>query len=132
MSVAYFDSSALVKVVLNESESDALGSAIQSYDEQVTSIVGQVEVDRAIRRQLTSEDAARASDEIYKSVSIMPLRPLITSIAGSIMPGKLRSLDAIHLATVIAMKDEIDTVFCYDKRLSEAIEELGVRVEAPA
>ena len=43
----------------------------------------------------------------------------------------LRTLDAIHLATALALRDDLDAVVTYDVRLAAAAEAEGFRVESP-
>jgi hypothetical protein len=44
----------------------------------------------------------------------------------------LRSLDAIHLATAHELRAELTAFVCYDKRLGDSAQALGLPVEAPA
>jgi hypothetical protein len=43
----------------------------------------------------------------------------------------LRSLDAIHLATALMIRDDVDIVLAYDVRLREAAEAHGLPTAAP-
>ncbi|CAN5725257.1 hypothetical protein BH20ACT14_BH20ACT14_15630 [soil metagenome] len=49
--------------------------------------------------------------------------------AAALASDALRPLDAIHLATALAIAPEI--MFVYDRQLGRAARELGIRVEAP-
>ena len=49
--------------------------------------------------------------------------------AAALASDALRPLDAIHLATALAIAPEI--MFVYDCQLGRAARELGIRVEAP-
>jgi predicted nucleic acid-binding protein len=44
----------------------------------------------------------------------------------------LRSLDAIHLSTAHEIRTDLAAFVCYDKRLSDSAQELGLPVETPA
>jgi predicted nucleic acid-binding protein len=44
---------------------------------------------------------------------------------------RLRSLDAIHLATALALGDDLDAIMTYDQRMADAARGFGLRVEAP-
>lgn len=46
-------------------------------------------------------------------------------------PEHVRSLDAIHLATALALGDELDSFVCYDDRLTEAANVNGLTTVAP-
>jgi uncharacterized protein len=43
----------------------------------------------------------------------------------------LRSLDAIHLATSVSLRDDLDAFVSYDERLAGAAEPAGIPVTAP-
>jgi uncharacterized protein len=51
--------------------------------------------------------------------------------AGTLSPSALRSLDAIHVASALALGVELDVVVTYDARMREAAERAGLRVESP-
>jgi len=60
------------------------------------------------------------------------LSDVVRGRAAELDPSTLRSLDAIHLATALEAGDELTAVVTYDARMSEAAEQLGLRVLAPA
>jgi len=129
----YLDSSAVVKLVQTEIESDALRRFLRRYrtDQFVTSTLARVEVVRAVadggiraieqaRRQLTR------LDQIILGIAVLDR-------AAALSPeSKLRSLDAIHLASAQAIGTELRAVVTYDARMSEAAERLGMVVAAPS
>lgn len=51
--------------------------------------------------------------------------------AASMEPARLRSLDAIHLATALMLEPELTAVVTYDTRMQEAAAALGMPVAAP-
>lgn len=46
--------------------------------------------------------------------------------------GRLRSLDAVHLAAALDLGDDLDTLVTYDERLASGARSYGVPVTAPA
>ena len=56
----------------------------------------------------------------------------IAARAAALNPATLRTLDAIHLATALELRDELTAFVCYDDRLSAAARDLGMPVVAPA
>lgn len=44
---------------------------------------------------------------------------------------RLRSLDALHLATALSVRDDVGIFVTYDERLAEAADDLGLRVAQP-
>jgi len=65
-------------------------------------------------------------------VSLLPLDDLILDIASELEPTRLRSLDALHLATALSVRDEIGLFVSYDERLAEAAADQGLTVAQPA
>jgi predicted nucleic acid-binding protein len=45
---------------------------------------------------------------------------------------RLRSLDALHLATALSVRDELGAFFTYDRRMAAAAANRGLNVAAPA
>jgi predicted nucleic acid-binding protein len=43
----------------------------------------------------------------------------------------LRSLDAIHLATVLQLGDDVGQLVTYDDRMAEAARQLGIKTARP-
>lgn len=131
MSIAYLDSSALVKLVVRERETDALHRALEEWPERTTSAVARVEVPRALRERRGPADVARAR-ALVGSLACVDLGTEVTERAVLEVPTGLRSLDAIHLASALSLGDELGVFVAYDRRLAEAAEALGVPVLAPA
>jgi uncharacterized protein len=120
----YFDSSALIKRSVQEAESDAVEAVIDRYaaDDAVviSSSLAWVEVSRALRMRL--DGASNGEDEIHDAIEGAPsgvaerlITPEVIVLARRIAPSRLRSLDAIHLATAILL--DVDEVVAYDDRL---------------
>lgn len=127
----YMDASALVKLVIIEDESDALREYIGEGATLISSRVAEVELRRVTGRQ--SERPADATIEaVLRATSLMELDALIAATAGRIGPATLRLLDAIHLASALAMGDELDAFVSYDGRLADAARGAGLRVVSPA
>ena len=127
MKKAYFDASAITKLGIPERESQAL---IDYLGEQqlwaVTSVIADVEVRQTLQRLKSlgadTEDHLRGFFLIEVSKDI---RDRAVTLGA-----KLRSLDAIHLATAMALDDDVDVV-TYDERLAAAAREHGLRVVQP-
>jgi predicted nucleic acid-binding protein len=67
-----------------------------------------------------------------EGVSLLPLDDAVLDFAVSLSPPSLGTLDALHLATALTVREEIGAFFTYDRRLAEAASELGLYVFAPA
>src|SRR5262245_46646393 len=60
----------------------------------------------------------------------VPLTPDLLEAAGS-LPGPLRSLDAIHLATALRLRDGLHWLVAYDQRLLGAAQQAGLPTASP-
>ena len=60
-----------------------------------------------------------------------PLDEPILDAACELNPAELRSLGALHLATVLSLGEELERLYCYDDRLAEAAQALGIEVAQP-
>jgi predicted nucleic acid-binding protein len=67
-----------------------------------------------------------------EGVSLLPLDDPILDRATELEPAELRSLDALHLATALSIRDEIGVFVTYDERLGDVAEAQGLTVSRPA
>lgn len=126
--VAYLDASAIVKLVRVEPESPSMLRWYQERERLVTSRVGVIESRRAARRG--DGDLAQLA-AILDRLEVFELDQGIDQRAGAIGPQALRTLDAIHLATAMAIPG-LGSFVTYDDRLADAARLLGLPVVRPA
>ena len=134
MTSCYLDASAIVKLATAEAESLALRAWLRGLFPVVTSRSSTVEVARAIGRK-DGGGVARgraAALEAFTSVALAELDAGIANRAAEIGPATLRALDAIHLATALAIGDELAAFVTYDARLADAARAAGLTVVTPA
>jgi predicted nucleic acid-binding protein len=125
---AYLESSALVKLVNEEEESDALRAALA--DRLVVSCnLARTELMRAAHQK--SRAVIVKARELLSIIDLIQLDDELLDLAGELEP-PLRSLDAIHLAAALELDDELEAVVTYDTRMARAAQSLGLRVVAPA
>ena len=55
----------------------------------------------------------------------------ILDAAGTLEPQVLRTLDAIHLATAMAVGDDLEVIVTYDERMVDAARLLGLSSATP-
>lgn len=129
----YLDSSALVKLVQRETESEALRRYLRRHrsDLRVTSTLARVEVMRALAAG-GSAAAAHARRVLSRLYQVDITRELLDQAATLAPSSLLRSLDAIHLVTARTVGNDLRSVVTYDARMSAAANELGMTVTAPA
>ena len=128
----YLDSSALVKLVQRETESDALRRYLRRHraDQLVTSALARVEVVRAV--QVGGSGAlAQARRQLSRLDQILLSTEVLDRAATLAPHAQLRSLDAIHLAAAQIVGADLRAVVTYDRRMADAAQELGLVVETP-
>lgn len=135
MAIFYADASALVKLVREEPESQALRTFLADGD-IVTSELTLTEIPRAARRaaahdpELTLERLIERAGSLLDAVALRPLdRPLLAA-AGALAEPALRALDAIHVASAVDL-DPLDAFLTYDERQAAAARLAGLRTVAP-
>ena len=82
----------------------------------------------ARKRGVAVEASARL---VLLRVSILPTTPRILEIAATLDPPTLRSLDAIHVASALSIRDDLEGLITYDSRMREAAEAQGLTVVSP-
>jgi predicted nucleic acid-binding protein len=129
--VIYLDSSALVKLVFEEAESGALVQWLDDRREmpKVTSQLATIELVRTCRRR--DEEAVNDARLLLAGVDLLPVTGDVIEQAAAVGPAELRSLDAIHLASALLIRDDVTTLVAYDTRLQTAAIAAGLDVAAP-
>ena len=128
----YLDSSALVKLILEESESRALARWLAERADLalVSSAIHRTEVPRAIWR--ANPSALPRSLRQVRGVEKIGLSTDVLDSAAAVPPQSLRSLDAIHLASALSIRRELTAFVAYDKRLLAAAKDVGLPTASPA
>lgn len=128
----YWDSSALVKLVVAEAQTDALLTWRSGLVDQsiVSCDLVRTEVPRAVR--VRNPDAVAVAHEMLHGIYLLKVGSDVFDVAGRLAPASLRSLDAIHVAAALMLGDELDGIVCYDDRLASAARHNGVVVVAPS
>jgi predicted nucleic acid-binding protein len=127
----YLDSSALLKLLVAESESAALASWLSNQPTTpiVSSELARLEVVRAARRlDAAAVPAARA---LVSQVDLIPLTSGLIDEAADVAEPALRSLDAIHLVSALSLRDELTAFVAYDRRLVAAARTAKLDVRRP-
>lgn len=133
MTSCYVDASAIVKLATAEPESLALRAWLRGRSPLLTSRISTVEVARAIGRKSGGSvaRARTAARDAFTSVALSEMDAGIAHRAAELGPATLRALDAIHLATALALGDELAAFVTYDARLADAARVAGLEVVSP-
>lgn len=127
----YFDTSALMKLVVREAETLALTAWLAQNDDDphVTSALGRIELMRAAARDGRTATVERARD-LLDGMQLVAVSDDVVRLAESIGPPSLRSLEAIHLAS--AAQIPLTAFVAYDQRLLEGARALGYPTHQPS
>jgi uncharacterized protein len=128
-SVAYLDSSALVKLVVDENETGVLRRAVEAWPRRVSSNISLVEVLRAVRRRDPSAEAL--AHIVLTHTRLMAVADGVLVRAAQLDQPPLRALDAIHVASALRLGPSLSAFVSYDALQLEAAEALGLPVVAP-
>lgn len=126
MSAVFLDSSALVKLVRPEHETDALHAFLDAPRRAlVISELAVTEVTRAARRVDLDPQPVLAECDVILLDSEAFAR------AAMLDPPSLRTLDAIQLASALSIANDVDAFVAYDERLLAAAEQHGLTPASP-
>lgn len=125
----YLDSSAIVKMVVQEPESAALRAFLRRRRVLISSALARTEVLRSV--SFLGDRAVERGREVLARLDLVRVNDRILGAAGVLRPADLRSLDAIHLATALELGEDLEQVVTYDDRMMHAAQTLGLRVASP-
>ncbi len=136
MAIVYFDSSAFVKLLVEEDGSDLAAALWDGCDAAVSSRLAYPEVRAALAaagraNRLSLDDWRRAEtawEDYWSATRPIEFTALVTADAGRLAGAHaLRGADAVHLASLRAVETP-ETIFAvWDQRLQAAAHALGVR-----
>jgi uncharacterized protein len=140
MPLVYFDSSALVKLVVEEAGSELAAELWDGCDAAVASRLAYPEVRAALAAAARNHDltehelnaAEQAWDGYWTATRPVELTAAVEQQAGQLARvHALRGADAVHLASALAIGDPALVVAVWDRRLHAGAQAAGIRV-APA
>lgn len=126
MKLTYLDTSAAMKLVIDEAESPALVDALSDGRRLVAAWLLHTELHCAAGRHPDDVDVV-AVNQVLDAVNLADLSRADLVAAGAHSP--LRSNDAIHLA--VAIRLSVDEMVTYDRKLTAAARGVGIAVVAP-
>jgi len=128
----YVDASALVKLYVDEPDSDLALELVSADPVLATSWLTVVEVRRNLARVLDGPALARArelaEDDFERMAMIDPVETTWRSAAEIAEHLGVRSLDAIHLATAQGLRIPTLSFCTFDLRQGQAARQLGLHV----
>ena len=127
----YLDSSALIKLALTEPESAALAGWLAERADQplVSSALHRAEVPRAV--WLAEPGALPRSYRLIRRIAKVALTAEVIDNSATLPPQALSPAHAIHLASALALRDELTAFVAYDEDLLAAAVDAGLPVVSP-
>jgi len=125
----YLDASAIVKLAVAERESAALRRYLRGCTPLVASALARTEVARALLPLGLA--AVQRGHDVLTRIELIRVTDRILLEAGSLLPADLRSLDAIHLATMRQLGESLRRLVTYDNRMASAALEFAIATVAP-
>jgi uncharacterized protein len=129
--VIYLDSSAVLKLVYEEAESAALADWLtaRAGTPVLSSELAKIEVVRACRR--LDAAALPTATALLAGLDLMAISGPVIDRACDLGEPLLRSLDAIHLASALTLREDLEAFVAYDLRLTSAAASAGLEPLTP-
>jgi uncharacterized protein len=131
VSLYYADTSAVIKLLVEESHSKAFAAFYDAHAdaEWVSSALLRIELTRAVTRArpVLLPDAR----DLLLAFSFVAIDDDIVEGAMNEPDRGLRSRDAIHLATARILGEDLDAIVSYDDRLLKAATDAGLATVSP-
>ena len=131
MSLYYIDTSAAIKLLVEETHSAAFAAFYDAATdaEWVSSALLRIEIIRVVARAkpVLLPDAR----DLLLAFSYLTIDDEIVEAAMDEPDRSLRSLDAIHLATARLLGPDLDAIITYDDRLAKAASDAGLVTASP-
>jgi predicted nucleic acid-binding protein len=135
VAIFYADASALLKLVRDEPESDALRAFLADADLVSCELV-LTELPRAVRRAAADDPRLELdiligrAGEVADALGLLPIDRAVLLAAGALSEPALRALDAIHVAAAVDL-GPLDGFVTYDERQAAAARLAGLRTVSP-
>jgi predicted nucleic acid-binding protein len=135
--IVYFDSSAFVKLLVEEESSDFAATLWDGCDAPVSSRLAYPEVRAALAAagrdhrftQNALQQAEAAWEKYWAATRVVELTGAIATRAGALAAvHALRGADAVHLASALAVGTDVLLFAAWDQRLRSGVEAAGVRL----
>ena len=124
----YLDSSAILKTIFDEQERPDLLRFLNS--QSTSSRLSKIEVRRTVAR-LVPTKTAKVNLELDK-INFLPIsNPILMAAENFSSEITLRTLDAIHIATVMSLEGSIEGLITYDRQMITNAKLLGIKVISP-
>lgn len=131
MTLYYIDTSAALKLLAEENHSRAFAKFYDDHAQAswVSSALLRIEMIRTVTRVMPA--ALPDARDLLLAFHYVSIDDEVVDAAMNEPDRKLRSLDAIHLATARVLGPDLDGFATYDDRLASAVRDAGIPVVEP-
>jgi hypothetical protein len=117
-----------LKLIFTEKETAELDKVMSN--KMVTSTLTRVEVKRAVGR--INAEKLVVANEVLEQIQFTELDAQTLQLAEAFTPDiTLRTLDAIHVASVLRITDAVKGIITYDKQMISNAAVMGIKVLSP-
>jgi hypothetical protein len=125
----YVDTSAFIKLIKPEEGSTATAAYIGDREDLVSSKVLAVEARRGVLR--AAPGRLPVVDLLLARLELIDVSDAVIESASRLPDPTLRSLDAIHLATALLIREDVEVLLSDDDRLIAAAASHGITTAHP-
>jgi predicted nucleic acid-binding protein len=118
-----------VRLVVKEPETAALRRYLGRRNDLASSVLARTEVIRAVRP--SGPAALRRARALLRRIDLIRLDDALLDAAAALAPTPPRALDALHLASALALGEDLDVVISYDAGLRAAATACGLELAVP-
>lgn len=129
-SALYLDTSAFLKLVMPEPETQALKAHLRHWTWRVSATLLCTEALRAVSRAAPTR--VPAVRRLLRGMVLVELDRDLLNRAGILTPVDLRSLDAIHIAAALSLGSDLGEMVTYDQRMASAARGVGITAVSPS
>jgi uncharacterized protein len=101
---------------------------LESWASLASSRLAWIEVRRAAARAGVPPQATAAVLDVLDEI---PVDDRVAEVAATLEPARLRTLDAVHLASALVLGESFGVLVTYDRRMAQAAEAAGLVATAP-
>jgi uncharacterized protein len=128
----YLDTSAIARLVTQEAEAERLRTFLAERPNAIrfASALAHAELLRAAHH--VGDEAVATAREVLARLELVDVSRELLDHAGTLAAGqRLRTLDAIHVATASVAGDRLEAFVTYDPRTAQAAAAIGLPVARP-
>jgi uncharacterized protein len=115
--------------MLDEPEGAALRRWLAGWPDRLSSELAAIELSRVVRRR--RPELLGRLDAVLSRISLRPMTDDVVLLSGLVEPAALRTLDAIHVATAVLLREAIGCFVTYDEQQAAAARAAGLPVASP-